>query len=121
MSQKNGSKPVPEDIIASLKAIRPDNSDALEFNKQLQNATAEEVELNGRLRFFKLRDRWSTWLIIWISFLTFINALVVLLLGYHYINFGGAYEWEVLDGILIANYIEMLGMGAIVVTFLFKK
>lgn len=82
-------------------------------------AKKELVEINGREKFFKLRSKWSWCIITWISTLIFFHIAITFLLGMNILDYQG-YSWF-LPTLLLENFLQIIGMGYIVVNFLYHK
>lgn len=85
----------------------------------LAAATAEAVELDGRQRFFNLRDRWSKWIIGWITALIGFNVALTLLVGLGKLNFQ-EYQWFI-TVVTVETFLQVVGLGYVAVRFLFSN
>jgi hypothetical protein len=86
---------------------------------QLKNeALREEIELNGRKKFFELRDKWSWSIIAWISIFIAFHITITVLVGCGVLNFE-KHEW-LLPSIIAENFLQIVGMGYIIVRFLYQ-
>lgn len=81
-------------------------------------ATSEGVELDGRRRFLDLRDKWSNWIIGWISALIAFNILLTILVGSGYLDFEN-YQWFI-TAVTIETFLQIVALGAIAVKYLFS-
>jgi predicted CDP-diglyceride synthetase/phosphatidate cytidylyltransferase len=82
-------------------------------------ARKERIELDGREAFFRMRSQWSWVLIIWISvFITF-HITLTFLVGAGVLNFE-KYVW-LIPTITGENFLQIVGMGYIVVKFLYPE
>ena len=86
---------------------------------QLKNeALREEIELNGRKKFFDLRDMWSFWIIGWISTFIIFHITITILVGVGKLDFQ-SHVW-LLPSIIAENFCQSIGMGYIIVRFLYQ-
>lgn len=110
--------PVTRDAANSAIAERPEETDP---NKDaaLHAAEAVRVELDGRKRFFKLRETWSGWIIAWITGLIIFNSVLTILVGAGKLDFA-AYPWFV-TAVTIETFLQVVGLGYIAVRYLFSK
>ena len=89
------------------------------YRKTLKKADVEQVELHGKIKFYKLRTKWSWAILIWVSFILIFNVILVRNTGLGYWNFE-KYGW-LIKGIFGGNLVQIIGMGIIVVNFLFPS
>ncbi|MCH9844863.1 MAG: hypothetical protein K0U39_05075 [Alphaproteobacteria bacterium] len=80
-------------------------------------AQRELVELKGREAFFKLRKNWSWFIFSWITGLILFHAILTLLLGLGYMDFQKHKNF--LPMIIIEHFLQIVGMGYVVVKFLY--
>lgn len=78
---------------------------------------AEEIELEGRIKFFALRDRWSNWIIAWISVFILFHVGITVSVGLGILDFTKA-QW-LIPSIVLENFLQVAGMGVIVIKFLY--
>lgn len=81
-------------------------------------AEKEQVELDGRKKFFKLRGVWSNWIIGWITALIAFNIVLTVLVGLGCLNFE-KYQWFI-TAVTIETFLQIVGMGLIAVKYLFS-
>lgn len=91
-------------------------------NKKLDNAAIsakkERTEIEGREEFFKLRNIWSWFILIWISALIAFNSLLTILVGSKCLNFTyDAWFPRLITG---ETFLQIAGLGYIAVRFLFS-
>jgi hypothetical protein len=108
-----------------LQSLLPkkSNKDVIE---NLKNSTAgksvaqllKEAELKGVKDFYELRKLWSKWIIFWIFFLLLSNVSIVLLIGFGLVKFDNSLTF--VTKVVIGNFIEIIGMGIVVVKFFHK-
>lgn len=80
-------------------------------------AEKERVELDGRRAFFQLRQHWSAALMIWISFFIAFHLLLTMGVGLGWFDYR-EYRW-LIPLITVENFLQVVGMGYIVVRFLY--
>jgi hypothetical protein len=86
--------------------------------KDLNNQSkAEQIELDGRTQFLKLRQNWSTWLIRWISVLLAFQIALTVAVGFGGLDFQ-KYPW-LLPTVLTENFGQIIAMGLVIVRFLY--
>lgn len=94
-----------------------------EFDPELEEAQLrskkELVEIDGREKFFDLRGRWSWCIIGWISTFILFHISITFFLGFGLISFKDN-SWF-LPSLIIENFLQIIGMGYIVVQFLYPK
>ena len=88
-------------------------------SQQYTNSTKEHVELDGRKRFFDLRDKWSGWIVTWISAFILFHIAVTFGIGFKWLDFQ-THVW-LLPGIIIENFLQVVGMGYVVIKFLYPE
>ena len=88
-----------------------------DLNQQFANSARERVELDGRRRFFALRDKWSTCIILWISTFVLFHILLTIAIGRGLLNFQ-SYPW-LIPLIVSENFLQIVGMGYVIVRFLY--
>lgn len=87
------------------------------YRETIKKASLEEVELDGKKKFYKLRTKWSWAIIAWISVILIFNVMLSRNTGMGYWNFE-KYPY-LLHEILGMNLAQIIGMGFVVVKFLF--
>ena len=103
--------------IAIVSRIRVKEEHDDELSESKLEARKELIELEGRTKFFLLRDRWSHWIIVWISvFIAFHIALTVSI-GLKWLDFQ-THVWLV-PSIIMENFLQVVGMGYVVIKFLY--
>lgn len=85
----------------------------------LQAASREAVELEGRRKFFELRERWSTCIIVWTSCLIAFNCGLALFVGGGALDFE-KYQWFV-TAVTVETFLQVIGLGYVAVRFLFSE
>ncbi len=82
-------------------------------------AKRELVELKGREKFFTLRNRWSWFIFGWITALIVFHVTLTAYLGLGVLNFENHKNF--LTMIIIEHFLQILGMGYVVVKFLYPE
>jgi hypothetical protein len=95
----------------------PEPPDVGQFRDPINQAKAEEAELRARIQFLALRETWSVFLIIWISSLLIFQIALTGLIGGGRLDFT-KYQWF-LPAVVAQNFGQVIGMGYIVVRFLY--
>jgi len=104
-----------QDLVNRVQDKQEDDADL----SQLKNeALREEIELNGRKKFFELRDKWSWSIITWISVFIIFHIVITVLVGCKVLDFQN-HEW-LLPSIIAENFLQIIGMGYIIVRFLYQ-
>lgn len=100
--------------------IKPGTEDGTSRRKDagLTLAESEQIELDGRRKFFELRTQWSGWIIRWISVLIAFNIIVTLLVGLGCLDFK-EYEWFI-TVVTVETFIQIIALGVIAVKYLFS-
>jgi len=75
------------------------------------------VEIIGRKRYFDLRDKWSSWIIGWITALIVFNAGITIAVGAGCLDYSD-YEWFI-TAVIVQTFLQIVGLGAIAVRYLF--
>lgn len=78
----------------------------------------EAVELDGRKQYFELQNKWSTWIIRWITALIIFNAVLAVFVGFGWFNFE-KYQWFI-TAVTVETFLQIVGMGYIAVNYLFS-
>jgi len=102
-------------VIKNQVTPQPDVASA--FTDAKHQAQAEQIELNARAQFLSLRETWSNWLIFWICVLILFQIVVTFLIGTKTLNFTD-YQWF-LPLVITENFLQIVGMGVIIVKFLY--
>lgn len=92
----------------------PDN-----FRLQRKQAQEEEAELRARLQFLDLQAHWSNWLIGWITGLLILQIILAISVGRDALNYE-KYQWF-LPMVIVQNFGQIIGMGYIIVKFLYPN
>lgn len=107
----------PNDIAISLKDKKVE--DNLSITKEAISAEAERIELEGRRNFFLLRKNWSTCIISWISVFIAFHIILTFCVGFKWLDFTNN-PW-IVPSIVLENFAQIIGMGIIVMKFLYPK
>jgi hypothetical protein len=103
-----------------LSAVGPPTTEPpKELKDSKSEADREKVELEGRSQFFGLRGLWSFWIILWISIQLLFQIVLTACLGLAWLDFK-AYPYF-LPIVTIQTFLQIVGMGLIVVNFLYEK
>ncbi len=78
-----------------------------------------KVHLDGLISFYKLRCRWSTFILICIGVLIVFQIALTFLVGMKMLDFSD-YQWF-LPLVVTENFVQVIGLALIVVRFLFNK
>jgi hypothetical protein len=111
---------MPEISVAEIKAkIEPAGElDFSERKDQVKLAIRERAaHVSGFERYYKLRDRWSLYLVIFMSVMIAFQVLLTALIGFGALNFLN-YQYF-LYVVIGENFAQIIAMGFIVVKFLF--
>ena len=84
----------------------------------MSEGMAKRVEIDGRRRYFGLRDTWSAWIIAWISSLIFFNIAITVCVGLGVLVFTDL-EWFI-SAVLVQTFLQIVGLGFVAVRYLFK-
>lgn len=84
----------------------------------LLKARKEQVEIAGRAKFYDLREKWSWWIILWISCLIGFNSALAVSVGLGLLDFS-KYEWFITI-VTVETFLQVVGMGYVAVRFLFS-
>ncbi|UMM63148.1 hypothetical protein [Aristophania vespae] len=84
-----------------------------------QKARAERVEIEGRVKFFELREKWSRGIANWITFQIVSNIMLTFLVGWGCLNFKD-YKWFI-TSVTIETFLQIVGMGYVAVKYLFSS
>jgi hypothetical protein len=106
----------------TLSAVRqqigePHHEVPLQFSDSANQARAEAIELAARNQFLELRSRWSIWLQIWISCLLVFQLGLTVCVGIGKFHFE-QYQWF-LSMVMVQSFGQIVGMGYIIVRFLY--
>ena len=91
----------------------------LELGSQVLVAARERVELDGKRAFFKLRKHWSAALMVWISSFIVFHVSITIAVGLGTLDFL-EYQW-LIPLITVENFLQIVGMGYVVVRFLYPN
>jgi hypothetical protein len=95
------------------------SSESATKQRQLDRSEQEIVELDGRQRFFSLRDTWSRWIIVWISTSILTNVALTFMVGFGILDFQ-KYGWFI-NAVTVESFIQVVGLGYVAVRFLFSR
>lgn len=84
-----------------------------------REAVAESIDLQMRRQFVALRGHWSWWLIGWITALLLFQFGITIGVGLKCLDFS-QYQWF-LPIVTLQNFAQIVGMGFIIVNFLYPK
>ena len=108
----------PPDVASLKRQITGASSEApVSYTDSANQARSEKIDLDGREQFFKLRGRWSGWLLTWISALLLLEAFITLGIGYGWLNFL-EYKWF-LPIVFGESFLQIVAMGVVIVKFLY--
>ena len=86
--------------------------------EHLSEADRERVELDGRKAYFNLRNKWSNWIIGWITGLIVFNCTVAILVGAGKLDYT-THSWFI-TAVTVETFLQIVGLGYVAVRFLFK-
>jgi hypothetical protein len=92
---------------------------AYKETEKLESGDYHIVELERRRQVLGLRATWSKWLIAWISFLLVFQAGLGVCIGSGLLSFEK--HPNVLGFLLGQNFVQIVGMGYVVVKWLFPQ
>lgn len=108
----------PPDVATIKKQITGASSEApVSYTDSAHQARSEKIDLDGREQFFKLRGRWSGWLLTWISALLLLEGFITLGIGFGWVNFQ-EYKWF-LPIVFGQSFLQIIAMGVVIVKFLY--
>jgi hypothetical protein len=104
----------------ALQAIRQSSIQDIDPLRrgELAEATAKAVEVDGRRRFFTLRDRWSTAIVRWIWILILFNIAITVAVGTKWLDFTNL-QWFI-TAVLVQTFLQIVGLGIVAVKYLFS-
>lgn len=114
-----------DDVRQSLDRVLSREGDVTTSNKGVQkldeealSAERERTEVEGRKKFFNLRNTWSLWIIIWLNFLILFNCILTIFVGKNYLTFTSD-PWfpRLITG---ETFLQIVGLGYVAVKFLFS-
>ncbi len=79
----------------------------------------ELVEIQGKRQFYRLQFAWSIAIISWISVIIIFHLFLTAMIGLNTWNFLNSQKF--LYGIIIENFLQIVGMAFIIVKFLHPK
>lgn len=123
MAKKSSQKSA-SDILSRIKALQAIIHDSEKPRDQARKeeyseAVAKAVEIEGRRKYFSLRDRWSNTIIIWISALILFNCAVTIAVGLGGLSYPNL-EWFI-TAVLVQTFLQIVGLGLIAVKYLFSN
>lgn len=123
MSAQEQPSPSVDDLLGVLgpqSAVPPAELQESKSQADKERAGLERrVEIEGRQQFFGLRGDWSFWIILWISAQLVFQIVLTGCLGLAWLDFK-AYPYF-LPIVTIQTFLQIVGMGLIVVNFLYEK
>ena len=84
-----------------------------------QELKERETHRKGEEEYYKLRNKWSWFIFIFIAFMLLFQLFVTLAIGYGWVKFDSYQTY--LHLVIGQNFAQIVGMGIIVATFLFPK
>ena len=118
MENNDTPGPTPEELKRELRAQQVISVD-IQSSEPPISSIREKIELDERLQFLELRSKWSTWLILWITFQLVLQAEIAIFVGIKYFDFRD-YQWLVTI-IIGQTFLQIVGMGYVIVNFLYPK
>lgn len=101
-----------DSIVGQLIEVDPDVAQAEHL------ADMERVEIDGKRKYYKLREKWSGWIIKWITGLILFNCSLAVAVGLGKLDFL-KYEWFITI-VTVETFLQIVGMGYVAVKFLFS-
>lgn len=122
IDEKNNSDQIKNDHNLSKKPqhfFNKDNSniDNEVFGFRKSKSSSEKIELEGRRDFFRLRKIWSVCIILWITIFIAFHGGIALAVGFGHLNYEN--HQSILLTILAEDFLQILGMGYVIVKFLY--
>jgi hypothetical protein len=108
-----------DDVRSNLRSISPANINQDNDLVEIQSQKKEQVELDGRIKFFNLRNHWSWFIFGWITSIIVFHITFVILIGCDVLHFSKQ-DW-IIGATIIEGLLEITGMGWVVVKFLYPK
>jgi hypothetical protein len=105
-----------EDVLASIST--PEHDEDFGKAKAQADAKLALVEVQGRIQYFSLQNRWSWFIVGWITFLIGFNVLLTAMVGMGCWDFAN-YQWFV-TAVTVETFLQVVGMGYVAVRFLFS-
>lgn len=96
---------------------KTDNSDAAK-DQEIEDGELKRIEADGRKKYFLLRERWSNWIISWITALIGFNIVLTMFLGRGWLHFEDM-QWFI-SAITVETFLQIVGLGYVAVRFLFS-
>ncbi|MEY9097353.1 hypothetical protein ABIA24_000262 [Sinorhizobium fredii] len=106
--------------LRALQAIRLGSAQDVDQPKrhELADASAKAVEVDGRKRYFELRDRWSGAIVTWIWILILFNIGITIAVGAKWLDYSSL-EWFI-TAVLVQTFLQIVGLGVVAVQYLFS-
>jgi hypothetical protein len=105
-------------VLSSIKQkLRLESQQDVELKARLIEADGARIENDGRAAFFRLRERWSTFLRLTIAASILFQFTLAFALGFSWVDF--THYHDVLTWIVVTNFGQIVGMGYIIVRHLF--
>lgn len=125
MSAENKANDKPEDTdylrldnaLAAVKSGTTEDDD-LAKHVALIEAKLKAVEVDGKRDFFKLREKWSSVIITWISLLILFNVVLAVAIGSGSLDFS-EYEWFI-TAVTVETFLQVVGLGYVAAKYLFS-
>lgn len=81
------------------------------------SADSARIELESRRKIIAMRSKWSWTIIVWISVLILFHIVVTILVGCNVLDFSK--QKFLIQTVIGTNFLEIVGMGVIVIKFLY--
>lgn len=109
------------DIVSATQETIKDKEEieSARFLNDFVISQKESVELQGRRQFYHLRLWWSLAIILWISIIMLFHIFLTAMIGLNTWSFLSSQNF--LYGIIIENFLQIVGMAYIIVKFLYPK
>jgi hypothetical protein len=102
----------------SIETTLPEQQAIPESPQTKQTSEERRIHLDGTDAFYKLRSKWSWFILSCIFVLILFQIAITLLVGLDILNFK-EYKWF-LPLVITENFVQIIGLAIIVVKFLFN-
>lgn len=104
----------------ALKQVRADTLQEDDPEKRIAvlEAQLKSVNVDGKRKFFALRQQWSSVIITWISLLILFNSVLAIAIGTGSLDFS-EYEWFI-TAVTVETFLQVVGLGYVAAKYLFS-
>lgn len=89
-----------------------------ELDMKILEAREKKVRIQGLSQRFELRNKWSRWIIIWISALILFHSVLAVLVGCDVLDYAGM-QWFI-TAVTVETFLQVIGLGYVAAKFLFS-